>query len=260
MDGDSHKAGVRRGEAPAGPAAPERSDRMTRELTNLLDVSLRNVGTALRRVGESGEAAMDEATVRQLRDADWSLRRMAGLLTRWQRLDGRASQAELAGPSTTLAVVIDETVDCVRPLAEREGVAIGIELSRDASEAAAGRLQPVLMSGLEHAVRQAGPGGQVAIGAALTEGELEVTIRPESGDGAEAPETDGSPGAGDAAFAREPEAEPDGRADSSQAGVLATALCRDIVRAMNGVLHYDGAEGERDDQAAMLIRIPLGAG
>lgn len=241
MAGLSNKAGVLGADAGAQPD-PARSDRMTRELTNLLDVSLRNVGTALRRVGEEGDAAADEATLRQLRDADWSLRRMAGLLTRWQHLGGPASQAELAGPTTTLALVIDEAVDCVKPLAERQSVTFEVELSPEARDAAAGRLQPVLLSGLEYAVRQAGTTGRVTIRAALVGEELELSIRPEPANGAEPSEMDES-------VAVEP-----------PPGVLATALCRDIVRAMNGVLRYeDGGEG-RGKRSEMLIRIPMGSG
>lgn len=236
------------------PGVRAEDGRILREVGNLLDVSLRNVGVALRRVGEEADGlAGDEAVVRQLRDADWSLRRMAGLLRRWQHMGGAGDEAWPV-PTSSLRLVVDEAVRCVAPLADRRAVALDAEVDAGAAEASAGTLQPVLISGLEQIIRRAAAGQTVELSARASDEELEIAIRLRRTLGEDRRSDVVAPPGHEARPQDAPEDVP-----LSEAGgeVLGMAVCRDIVRAMNGVLRLE-VEGEADAATTeLLVRVPM---
>lgn len=151
---DAH-AGGNRPEAADAPYALERLTTFVHELANLLDGSLRCLGSARRALhGLLVLHAELEPVHRHVETVYGALERMAELINTAMR--GSSPVAGLASPRSTQAITLGEAiahaVDVLDPAAREERTTMVIDLTEEVGALPVGPLYPVVLNGLRNAL------------------------------------------------------------------------------------------------------------
>ena len=99
----------------------------------------------------AAETPTVEKAILRLRTAERAMRDMADVLSR--AMAGRASGVELLRSYRTLGEDAERVVDSLAPLAEQHHVDMTLNVAEDARGVPAGALGPVILNGMQNAVR-----------------------------------------------------------------------------------------------------------
>ncbi len=148
--------------------ASESLARLTHELANLLDGSLRNLALVLGHGPRDPATAPTDATEQRLRTVHAALRQMARLVQSAGRPDTAAHSGLEAG---TVREAVEHAVGMIEPQAAADGTTLHVRVAGNAGTLPAGIAFTVLSNGLRNAleaVRTAGHGrGRIEVDARL---------------------------------------------------------------------------------------------
>ncbi len=133
--------------------APDPADQLAHELANLLDGSLRHLGLAidtLSHAPRSADPAEDDKTLQRLETTDRAMRQMASLIHAWMKSAPRPR--DLFERSQTLGQTLEHAVEIHRPLADRHGITLALDISADAAPRPAGPVFPVIANAILNAI------------------------------------------------------------------------------------------------------------
>ncbi len=131
---------------PDPPADPQR---LTHELNNLLDASLRNLGLCIRRLDAPAGRKADDM-LDKLRATDHALKQMASLIKRWSR-QGEGLMG-LLSQRGTLGEAVDHAMQLLMASADQRHVVMVADLSDEAADLPAGPVYSVLVNAIRNSL------------------------------------------------------------------------------------------------------------
>ncbi|MEZ6192392.1 MAG: HAMP domain-containing sensor histidine kinase [Phycisphaerales bacterium] len=159
--------------------APDPAAQLAHELANLLDGSLRHLGLAIDTLSHAPrpvDPVEDDKTLYRLQTTDHAMRQMASLIHAWMKSAPRPR--DLFERSQTLGQMLEQAVEIHRPLADRHGITLSLDIHTDAAKLPAGPMFPVIANAILNAIEAiaaAQPDG------ASTKHRINIAVRVEAG-------------------------------------------------------------------------------
>lgn len=164
---------------PPSHDAPDPAAQLAHELANLLDGSLRHLGLAIDTLSHApkpADPAEDDKILKRLQTTDHAMRQMASLIHAWMKSAPRSR--DLFERSQTLGQTLEQAVEIHRPLADRHGITLSLDITVGAQKLPAGPVFPVIANAILNAIEAI---AAVQSHGAATQHRINVTARVEAG-------------------------------------------------------------------------------